>query len=55
MFSKIDNMQIMIHDEADKFIEGLLKLKLICFRYQTCLKTITKGSDCIFNYTDLLY
>ena len=50
--SKIDNIEIMINDEADEVIKKLFKpLKN---RYQNSLESM-KGSEFVFNYVHLLY
>ena len=52
MYSKSDNIEIMINDEADKIIEELFdSLKN---RYQNYLESM-KGSESVFNYVHLLY
>ena len=50
--SKIDNIEIMINDEADEVIKKLFKpLKN---RYQNSLESM-KGSEFVFNFVHLLY
>ena len=52
MHSKIDNIEIMINDEADKVIKELLdSLKN---RYQTNLESM-KGKEFVFDYVQFLY
>ena len=52
MHSKIDNIEIMINDEAGEVIEELFdSLKN---RYQNNLESM-KGSDFVFEYVHLLY
>ena len=52
MYSKCDNIEIMIKEEADEVIKTLFKsLKK---RYQNNLG-LMKGSDFVFNYVHLLY
>ena len=52
MYSKSDNTEIMINDEADEIIEELFdSLKN---RYQSNLESM-KGSDFVFDYVQLLY
>ena len=52
MHSKIDNIEIMINDEADEAIKELFdSLKN---RYQNNLESI-KGSEFVFDYAHLLY
>ena len=52
MHSKIDNIEIMINDEADEVIEELFKsLKNRC---QNNLD-LMKGSEFVFDYVHLLY
>ena len=53
MYSKSDNIEIMINDEADEAIEELLKsLQKGC---QNNLEKLMKGSELLFDYVDLLY
>ena len=52
MYSKIDNIEIMINDETDEVIKELsdsLKNK-----YQNNLEPV-KGSEFVFDYVQLLY
>ena len=52
MYSKIDNIEIMINDGADEVIKELFdSLKN---RYQNNLESV-KGSEFVFNYVHLLY
>ena len=53
MHSKVDNKEIMINDEADEFIEELVKSLLN--RYQINLEKLMKGSEFILDYIHLLY
>ena len=52
MYSKSNNIEIMINDEADEVIKKLSDL--LKNRYQNNLRSI-KGSAFIFNYGQLLY
>ena len=52
MHSKSDNIEIMINDEIDEVIEGLIKS--LKNRYQNNLESI-KGSEFVFHYVHLLY
>ena len=47
MYSKSDNIEIMINDEADKLIKELFDL--LKNRYQNNLES-TKGSELVFDY-----
>ena len=47
MYSKSDNIEIMINDKVDKIIEELSKSPQN--RYQNNLKKLMKGSDFIFH------
>ena len=52
MHLKIDNIEIMINDEAGEVIKELFdSLK---YRYQNNLKSM-KGSELVFDYAQLLY
>ena len=52
MHPKIDNIEIMINDEADELIKELFgSLKN---RYQNNLESV-KGSEFLFDYVQLLY
>ena len=52
MYSKIDNIEITMNDEADEVIKELFdSLKN---RYQNNFKSI-KGSEFVFDYVHLLY
>ena len=52
MHSKHDNIEIMINDEVDEVITELFhSLKNI---YQNSLE-LTKGSEFVFNYAQLLF
>ena len=53
MHSKSDNIEIIINDKADKFIEELLQSLLS--RYQIGLETSMRGNDFIFDCVHLLY
>ena len=48
MHSKSDYKEIMINDEADELFDSLKNI------YQNNLESM-KGSDCIFDYVQLLY
>ena len=50
MYSKSDNTEIMINDEADEVIEELFD----SLKYQNDLESI-KGSEIVFDYFQLLY
>ena len=52
MYSKSDNMEIMINDEVDEVIEELFKPLLN--RYQNNLEKLMEGSEFIFDYVHLL-
>ena len=52
MHSKSDNIEIMINDEADEVIKGLVDS--IKNRYQNNLESV-KGSEFVFDYAQLLY
>ena len=52
MYSKSDNLKIMINDEADKIIEELFSL--LRKRYQNRLEMM-KGSEFVFHYIHLFY
>ena len=47
MYSKSDNIEIMINDKVDKIIEELSKSPQN--RYQNNLKKLMEGSDFIFH------
>ena len=52
MYSKSDNIEIMISDEGDEVIKELFdSLKN---RYQSNLESM-KGSEFVFNYVHLMY
>ena len=52
MHSKSGNIEIMVHDQADKVIKELFdSLKN---KYQNNLESM-KGSELVFNYVYLLY
>ena len=53
MHSKSDNIEIMINDKADEFIEELFQSFLS--RYQIRLEISIRGSDFIFDCVHLLY
>ena len=53
MYSKSDNIEIMINDDADEIIEEFFKSSLN--RYKSNLEKLTKGSECVFDYFHLLY
>ena len=46
MYSKSDNIDIMIYDKADEVIKDIFEL--IIFRYQIGLETLMKCTDFIF-------
>ena len=50
--SKIDNIEIMINDEADEVIKKLFKS--FKNRYRNSLESM-KGSEFVFDYVHLLY
>ena len=52
MYSKSDNLKIMINDEADEIIEELFSL--LRKRYQNRLEMM-KGSEFVFHYVHLFY
>ena len=52
MYSKSDNIEIMISDEADRFNEK--DFDLLKNRYQDNLESM-KGSEFVFDYVQLLY
>ena len=52
MYSKSDNIEIMISDEADRFNEK--GFDLLKNRYQDNLGSM-KGSEFVFDYVQLLY
>ena len=52
MYSKSDNIEIMINDEADDFIEE--SFKSLKNRYQSNQESI-KVSEFVFDYVHLLY
>ena len=52
MYSKSDNLKIMINDEADEIIEELFSL--LRKRYQNRLEMM-KGSESVFHYVHLFY
>ena len=53
MYSKSDNIEIMINDKADEVIEELFQSLL--FKYQVGLEISMRGSDFIFGCVYLLY
>ena len=48
---KRENIEIIINDEADEFIEELFKS--LYNRYQNNLEKLMKGSDFVFDYVNL--
>ena len=52
MYSKSDNIDIMIYDKADEVIKDIFEL--IIFRYQIGLETLMKCTDFIFGWVQLL-
>ena len=53
MYSKIDNIEVMMADEIDKIIEDLLDSFLQ--RHQKNLEKSTRGSESVFDCVDSLY
>ena len=53
MYSRSDNIEIVIYNKADKVIEEIFQSLLS--RYQIGLETSMKGSDFIFDCVRLLY
>ena len=53
MYSKSDNIELMIYDITDEVIEDIFELLLN--RYQIGLETSMRGSDFIFDCVHLLY
>ena len=53
MHSKSYNIEIMIDDKADEFIEE--RIQSLLSRYQIWLETSMNGSDFIFDCVHLLY
>ena len=53
MYSKSDNIELMISDKADEIIEDFFQSLLS--RYQIGLETSMKDSDFIFDCIHLLY
>ena len=51
MHSKSDNIEIMINDKADKYIEK--RFELLLNSYQIGLEASMKGSDFIFDCVHL--
>ena len=52
MYSKSDNIEIMINDEENKVTE---LFKLLQKRYQNNLEKLVRGSEFVFDYVYLLY
>ena len=52
MYSKNDNIEIMINDERDKFIENIFQS--LKNRYQNNLESM-RESEFVFDYVHLLY
>ena len=53
MYSKSDNIEIMINDKAEEFVEE--RFQSLLSRYQIGLETSMRGSNFIFACVSLLY
>ena len=53
MYSKSDNIEFMLYDNANEFVNELFESLLS--RYQIGLETSMRGSDFLFDSVQLLY
>ena len=53
MYSKSDNIELMLYDNANEFVNELFESLLS--RYQIGLETSMRGSDFLFDSVQLLY